>query len=156
MPRALLVFALLLTGCAADKTTLTQAQAVGLIDELISETAHAITPRPKLEVLPSFNAPSGCLGEGASENRIIVSRAYWLRDVPKDQNLAISRQIRAFWQSRGHRIVAVGSNGNPDLSGESQPDGFKLSLTRAKGDSLFLGASSTCIWPDGTQHRDRG
>lgn len=131
-----------------NKPTLSQAQAIALNDKLISETVRALTPKPRLEVIPSFNAPSGCLGEGASENQIIVSRAYWLRDVPKDQNLAISRQVQVFWKSQGHRIVSVGSNGNPDLRGESQPDGFRLFLTWAEGDDLLLGASSTCIWPD--------
>ncbi|MFI6387485.1 hypothetical protein [Nonomuraea sp. NPDC050540] len=133
-----------------NKPTFSQGQAIAINDKLISETVRAINPRPRLEVISSFNAPSGCLGEGASKNQIIVSRAYWLRDVPKDQNLAISRQIRVFWQSRGHRIVSMGSNGNPDLSGESQPDGFRLFLTWAEGDHIFLGASSPCIWPDGT------
>ncbi|MFE0145769.1 hypothetical protein ACFWY5_01400 [Nonomuraea sp. NPDC059007] len=136
-----------------NKPTLSQTQAIALNDKLINETVQAVTPKPRLEVIASFNTPSGCLGEGASENQIIVSRAYWLRDVPKDQNLAISRQIRVFWQSQGHRIVSMGSNGNPDLSGESQPDGFRLFLTWAEGDDLFLGASSTCIWPEGTPAR---
>ncbi|MFI6298995.1 hypothetical protein ACIBEJ_45920 [Nonomuraea sp. NPDC050790] len=150
MPRVLLAFVLLLTGCAVSEPTLTQTQAIGLIDKLINQTVRAITPKPRLEVLPSFNAPSGCAGEGASEEQIIVSRAYWLRDVPKDQNLAVSRQVRLFWQSQGHRIVAAGGGGNLNLSGESRPEGFKLSLTWAEGDHLYLGASSTCIWPDGT------
>ncbi|MFI6479272.1 hypothetical protein ACIBH1_15165 [Nonomuraea sp. NPDC050663] len=150
MRHTLLAFLFLLTGCTVNEPTLTQPQALSIIDKLIDQTTRTITPPPRLEALPSFSAPSGCQSEGTSENQVIVSRAYWLREIPKDQNMAVSQQIRAFWESQGHRIVAVGDSGNPDLSGESQPEGFKLSLTWAEGDNLYLSASSTCIWPHGT------
>ncbi|MEU8108310.1 hypothetical protein AB0C18_31820 [Nonomuraea muscovyensis] len=133
-----------------NEPTLTHAQALARIEQILHETSQAISPRPRLEVLPSFNAPSGCQGEGASEDQIIVSRAYWLRDIPKTENMNVSRQVRDFWQAQGYRIAASGKGGAPGLSGESQPDRFRLSLVRAAGDDLYLGASSPCIWPYGT------
>ncbi|MFI6815733.1 hypothetical protein ACIBG7_25235 [Nonomuraea sp. NPDC050328] len=131
--------------------TLTRDQAVARIEQLITATAQVITPEPRLEEVPSFSAPSGCQGDGTAEDQIIVSRAYWLRGIPEGENMRVSAQIRSYWESQGYRIVAAGSgDGNPGLSGESQPERFRLSLVWAEGDDLYLGASSTCIWPDGT------
>jgi hypothetical protein len=149
--RVLPVLILLLSGCTiVNEPTLTQAQALTRVEQLIHDTAGALTPKPRPESIPSFTAPSSCLDEDKSQDQIVVSRAYWLREVPKSENMAISRQVRAYWQSQGHRITASGNATNPDLSGESYPDGFTLTLTWAEGDNLYLGAASTCIWPDGT------
>lgn len=150
MHRALLLLILLLTlGCAVSTSTLTEAQALARVNQLIYDTAQALTPKPRLEPLSSYSAPSSCLKEGTPRGQMIISRAYWLRDIPKSDNLAISRQVRTYWQARGHRITASGKDGNPDLSGISKPDGFTLTLTWAEGDQLYLGAASTCVWPDG-------
>lgn len=55
-----------------------------------------------------------------------INRKYWLRDIPKSENLSISRQVKAYWEAQGHRIVAMGTGNSP------------------------LASTSTCVWPEGT------
>jgi hypothetical protein len=142
--------AVLLAGCTTNKPTITQAQALARVERLIRDTAAAITPAPRLELIPSSVPPSMCLHDDESQEQVVISRSYWLRDIPQSDNMSISRQVRAYWEKQGHVIVAAGNANNPDLSGSSRPDHFNLALTWAEGDHLYLGAASTCVWPDGT------
>ncbi|GAA0922620.1 hypothetical protein [Nonomuraea longicatena] len=147
MSRALLTVILFLSSCATPQLTITQAQAVARVDQLVHETATALDPRPRLELIP-YSVPPGTCPEG--EGQVIVNRKYWLRGVPESRNTNISRQVRAFWVSQGHHVTGSGTGGSPNLSGESQPDGFILALVRAADGALYLAATSTCVWPDGT------
>ncbi|MFI7443506.1 hypothetical protein [Nonomuraea indica] len=79
-----------------------------------------------------------------------INRKYWLRDIPKSENLSISRQVKAYWETQGHRIVAMGTGNSPNLNAESNFDHYILSLSWAEGDNLFLASTSTCVWPEGT------
>ncbi|NUW42372.1 hypothetical protein [Nonomuraea rhodomycinica] len=132
-----------------NEPALSQAQAIARAEQLIRDTADALATQPRLELIESSVAPHACLSDDQPDGKVVVGRAYWLRDVPKSENMSISQQVRAHWEAAGHRIVASGRAGNPDLSGESRPDGFTLTLTWAEGDNLYLGAASPCVWPDG-------
>ncbi|MFI6323607.1 hypothetical protein ACIBG8_39185 [Nonomuraea sp. NPDC050556] len=123
-----------------QESTMTQAQALNRVEQLVHETAEAITPHPRLELIPYSVATSSCLDHG-----VVINRKYWLRDVPKAENMSVSRQVRAFWQAGGHTIVASGDDGNPGLSGLSRPDNFILALVWAEGDDLYLAATSPCV-----------
>ncbi|WP_214321456.1 hypothetical protein [Nonomuraea sediminis] len=149
-----LVALLLLTGCTVNDHTITQDQATARVEQLIKDTAAALRPEPRLELIPHGTGPEECTHDSEPPGKVTINRAYWLREIPKSENMNISRQVRAYWQAQGHRIVASGKPDNPDLSGESQPDGFILALTWAEGDDLFLAATSTCVWPDGTAPPD--
>lgn len=57
-----------------------------------------------------------------------------------------------YWEQQGHYIEGVSPNGL-NISGRSRPDDFLLSLASTGPDDnvvLSLGASSYCIWPNGT------
>lgn len=148
----LLVLALFLTGCTVNQPTITQAEALDRVEQLIRGTAATLTPKPRLELLPSSVAPNACLDKGKPEDQIVIYRAYWLRDLPKADNMNIARQVQAYWEKQGHVITAIGGfqEGSPTIHGESRPDGFLLGLIWAEGDDLYLGATSTCVWPNGT------
>ncbi|MFI6813873.1 hypothetical protein ACIBG7_15740 [Nonomuraea sp. NPDC050328] len=125
--------------------TYTEDQAVRRIEQLIRDTAATLTPRPRLELIASSVPPNLCLSD---EDRVVLNRKYWLRDIPKSANMAISRQVRAFWEKSGYPITAVGGQDNPRVSGESKPDSFILALGWAEGDDLYLAATSPCVTPD--------
>ncbi|MGW4468246.1 hypothetical protein ACWENQ_01095 [Nonomuraea sp. NPDC004354] len=135
-----------------NQPTITQAQAISRVDQLVHETAAALVPKPRLELMPFTVPPSRCLHDGDSQDKVVINRAYWLRDVPKTKNMEIARQVRAYWEAQGHRIVSTGGweVGQPSIGGESRPDGFILALVWAAGDDLYLASTSTCVWPDGT------
>lgn len=138
---------LLASGCSTENVAPTQRQATARVDQLIQGTAAAISPSPRLELIPYSVPPSTCLDESQSQDKVIINRKYWLRGIPKSQNMAVSRQIRTYWETQGHRITGTGRGDSPNLSGLSQPDHYILALAWADGDNLYLAATSPCATP---------
>lgn len=165
MPRVcflIMIFAALATGCGTsggdvDKPTITQAQALARVEQLIKETADMIKPGPRLELdrtsleLAKCHSPT----DGGSEDRVIVDRGYYLRDIPKDQIGQVAKQIREYWQQQGHIIEGFSKDGTT-IAAHSRPDDFLLSLDGTGDDVLLLGASSPCVWPNGTPEPSSG
>lgn len=138
---------------SADKPTITKAQALVRIEQLVNETAGVIHPKPELELhRPSLN-DGPCLDptDGGSEERLVISRTYYLRGLPKDEDALrkIVIEVKAYWQEQGHYISGEHENGL-QLYGRSRPDDFLMSIGRVAGNVLSLGAASTCLWPNGT------
>ncbi|MGV9774546.1 hypothetical protein [Streptosporangium sp. NPDC003464] len=135
-----------------DRPTMTQAQALARVEQLIKETVAVIRPEPRLDLYrPSLNVNS-CLDptDGGSEERVVINRSYYLRDIPRDQVGEVARQIKQHWERQGHYIEGVSKNGL-NIAGRSQPDDFLISLASTGDDDVLnLGASSPCIWPNGT------
>ncbi|OUC93911.1 hypothetical protein [Streptosporangium minutum] len=139
-------------GEAVNEPTMTQAQALARVEQLIKETSDVITPKPRLDLdRPSLNV-NGCLDptDSGSEGRVVISRSYYLRDIPRDQVAEVARQVKQYWEEQDHYIVGVSINGL-DISGRSKPDDFLLSLApTGNNDVLNLGVTSPCVWPNGT------
>ncbi|MGW4411577.1 hypothetical protein ACWEJ6_46655 [Nonomuraea sp. NPDC004702] len=137
----------------ADKPTFTKAQALTRIEQLIDGTASVIRPKPQLDLYqPSLN-DGLCLDpqDGGSEDRIVVSREYHLRGLPKTEDALkeVIAEVKAYWQSQGHDISGESVNGL-QLYAHSRPDDFLISIGWAAGGVLTLGANSTCVWLNGT------
>ncbi|WP_327090017.1 hypothetical protein OIE66_05200 [Nonomuraea sp. NBC_01738] len=135
-----------------NQPTITQAQADARVTQLIRDTAAALTPPPRLELVPHGTGANDCLHDGEPEGKVVINRAYWLRDIPKSQSMNIGRQVKSYWEAQEHRIVSAGGwqVGHPNIGGVSQPDGYLLALVWTEGDNLYLEATSPCLWPDGT------
>jgi hypothetical protein len=136
-----------------DKPTITKAQALARIKQLIDGTVSVIQPKPQPELYqPSLN-DGLCLDpqDGGSEDRIVVSREYHLGGLPKTEDALkeVIAAVKAYWQSQGHYISGENENGL-QLYAHSRPDDFLISIGWAGGDVLTLGANSTCLWPNGT------
>lgn len=131
----------------------TPAQALARAEDLIRQTAGVLRPRPRLEPLAGQSTSSPCLEphDDGAQDRIVVSRAYWLREVPGAANMEIARQVMDHWQRQGHVITSTGGFqvGHPSVGGVSRPDGFILALVWSEGDRLYLAATSPCVSPDG-------
>ncbi|WP_229811469.1 hypothetical protein [Streptosporangium pseudovulgare] len=131
---------------------MTQAQALARVEQLIKETTAVITPTPRLDLdRPSLNVNS-CLDptDGGSEDRVVIARSYYLRDIPREQVPEVARQVEQYWKQQGHYIGAVSANGL-NISGRSRPDDFLLSLAPTGDDDVLnIGVTSPCVWPNGT------
>ncbi|MFG2073243.1 hypothetical protein [Nonomuraea maritima] len=147
----------LVVGCApspggvVNGSTITKAQALARIEQLIDGTVSVIQPEPELELHePSLN-DNRCLdpADGGSEDRIVVNRSYYLRGLPKDGLKEVVAQVKAYWEREGHHISAEAGNGL-QLYGRTRPDDFLVTIGWTAGDVLSLGATSTCLWPGGT------
>lgn len=135
---------------SADKPTITKAQALDRIKQLIDGTVSVIHPKPQLELhQPSLN-DGLCLDpvDGGSEDRIVVNRSYFLRELPKDKLDEVATQVKAYWQSQGHYIETESDDGL-EIHARSRPDDFLITLGWSEGDVLTLGSTSTCLWPNG-------
>ncbi|MER5420212.1 hypothetical protein [Streptosporangium roseum] len=145
----------LVVGCtggeAVNGPTMTQAQALARVEQLIKETVDAITPKPRLDLDRLSLNVNNCIDptDGGSEARIVIDRGYYLRDISEDQIEEVARQVKQYWEQRGYYIEAISKSGL-DISGHSQPDDFLLSLAPTGDDNVLnLGVSSPCIWPNG-------
>ncbi|MQA98458.1 MAG: hypothetical protein GEV11_29120 [Streptosporangiales bacterium] len=137
-----------------DKPTITQAQAEKRIEDFAKATAEQLDPKPRLA---RINQPTSDLhncidpADGGSEDRIVVSRAYWLEDIPEAKNADIARQIMEYWKRQGHSIdSAEGLDENqPSIHGYTKPDDFEIGVEWSTDGSMSFGATSPCIWQDG-------
>ena len=140
------------------KPTMSKDEALARIHELIDDTVSVIDPTPRLELDPTTLTVYRCLGfvGDNSDGRIYVTRAYYLRGIPQDKNklVDIARQVRRHWEQRGHVIEGTSRDGLV-ISARSRPDDFILSLSWTAGDVLMIGATSHCIWPNGTPEPSR-
>ena len=158
MSRLITLIAILVavtTGCAGGsmKPTMTKEEALTRVQQLINDTVAIIEPKPRLDVDPTTLTPYPCLGfvGDDSDGRIYISRAYYLRGIPKDKTklTEIAQKVRRYWQQQGHVIQGVSRDGL-NIAARSRPDDFILSLSWTAGDVLGIGVSSPCIWPNGT------
>lgn len=137
-----------------NQPTITETQAIARIDQLIRDAVATVKPRPTLDLFPPSLNPGQCLDptDKGSEERVTITRSYYLRNIPQDRLVEAAEQVRAHWEKAGHVITgAYGfDTGRPDVSGRSRPDDFLLSLSWTEGDVLGIAATSPCIWPNGT------
>ncbi|QSI48202.1 hypothetical protein CYL17_10345 [Thermobispora bispora] len=147
------VLATLTTGCAGGfmERTITRDEALRRVHELIDDTVAIIDPKPRLDLDPTTLSVHHCLdpSDGGSEDRIYVTRGYYLRGIPKEKIGDVARQIRRRWEERGHFIDSVSKDGTV-IAARSRPDDFTLALSWTAGDVLMIEVSSYCIWPNGT------
>lgn len=152
----ILAVVILVAGCtggeAVNEPTMTQAQALARVEQLIKETVAVITPKPRLDLdRPSLNV-NACLDatDGGSEDRVVISRSYYLRGIPREQVGEVAKRVKQYWEQQGYYIEGVSTNGL-NISGHSQPDDFLLSLAPTGDDDVLnIGATSPCVWPNGT------
>jgi len=163
MPRLIVLIAVLvimITGCTggsmkpiANKSTMTKDEALSRVNELINDSVSIIEPKPTLELDPTTLTLYHCLGQVGDnqDGRIYVSRAYYLRGIPKDKDTLadVARRVRRHWEQRGHFIQGVSRNGL-NIAARSRPDDFILALSWTPGDVLMIEVSSVCVWPNGT------
>src|SRR5216683_2000080 len=141
-------------GGSVNGKTITYEQANTRVDQLIQYAVAVISPKPRLEAIVFQSGVQQCLGptDGGSNKRIYVTKNYWLRGVPTDQNVAVATQVKDYW-GRQHFLIETATGfdkGQPDISARSYPDDFLLSLSWSADGSLSMGASSPCIWTNGT------
>ncbi|MEV7010530.1 hypothetical protein [Streptosporangium sp. NPDC051022] len=145
-----------LGGCAKDDamtsgdSQLTEAQATVRVEELIHQVVSGITPKPRLELLPTSLAEHRCLPNEGSvpTGKIYVVRSYYLKGLPEKDLSSAALIIQGNWESAGHKIAMTHrfDAGKPRLSGDTD-DGFGLSLDTTTTMELLLAVVSPCFRP---------
>ena len=140
-------------GNPVSKPTMTQQHATTRAQQILRETADAITPPPTLEINNLLSGTGPCLAESSdSDKQVQVALSYWLRGIPPRENADIGRQILHYWKHKGYAITStkgVGT-GSPTIAGGTVSDDFLISLQTSSNGTMFIGTTSPCIWPHGT------
>lgn len=150
-----LIVAGMVAGCSRGgvaKKTMTAAQATARAQTILRDIAAALNPRPTLEVNQLLTVTDQCVADVPNADKMVnVAYSYWLRGIPASQFGNIGRQIKAYLEKRGYTIKTSGgfSSGQPGISGYTS-DSFLISLDWSAKGALSIGASSPCIYRDGT------
>lgn len=132
--------------------TITQQQAIERVDRYIADAVAALPVDPTLT--PESEAlDSACMDptDNGPRNRITVTKGYWLDGTPQDANEIYFDALRQWWTTHGFDILEDDRTvGARYLWVEQRSDGFRMSLQESAEGSVSLGATSPCIWPDGT------
>lgn len=117
-------------------------------DELVQQALRDVSPVPRLE---SFGGGVGaCLdpSDGGSEDRVTLTRDYWLKDITREQGKNVVRQIFDNWKAAGHTVDTA-----PDYDRKvavanlrSKPDDFLMQVTQGLGGQVSVGVTSPCFW----------
>ncbi|MBB4934246.1 hypothetical protein F4561_005066 [Lipingzhangella halophila] len=131
--------------------TLNQEQALERVEQHIG---NATANLPDSLHTESLGVIDGASCDDPTDNgpkvRIIVSHKYWLDGLQPEDNEHHAELLHQHWTNNGYTVL---TDDRPDeiyISVENNEDGFRMSLQESAEGSLSLGASSPCIWPNGS------
>jgi hypothetical protein len=136
-----------------SQPTMTPQHATARAEQILQETADALTPRPTLEVNKLLSGTGPCLAESSdSSKQVQVALSYWLRGIPTQDNSNIGQQILHYWKHKGYAISSTKGVGtaSPTIAGGTVSDDFLISLQTSSNGAMFIGTTSPCLWPHGT------
>jgi hypothetical protein len=131
--------------------TITLQQANERAEKYVQDAVAAIEPAPRLELLGKFeDSPCGDPSDHGPQGRAVVSRSYWLRDVPAQRNAEVITAVVKWWTD--HDFVITGDK-RPQANwvfAENKIDSFRMSIEESPSGNLSIGTDSPCVWPNGT------
>ncbi|SFA84429.1 hypothetical protein SAMN05216266_101797 [Amycolatopsis marina] len=154
-----------LTGCGDQDTppangeqmrTMTEQEAAQRAEEHIQRAVAALPEEPTLTLQRDDSAECLDPTDSGPRGRYEVGKTYWLDDLRSDRNKEYVAALHEFWTTNNFRVL---NDFRPDrlfISVEHNEDAFRMSVTESTEGDLSLGASSPCIWPDGTPPADAG
>jgi hypothetical protein len=120
------------TAPGSDMRTMTEDEAAQRAEEHIRGAVEALPVKPVLTLLRADSAECLDPTDGGPRGRYEVSRSYWLDDLPEERNAEFVDALYEYWTANDYR------------------DAFRMSVKQSVEGDLSLGASSPCVWPDGT------
>ncbi|MFH9135483.1 hypothetical protein [Streptomyces sp. NPDC017524] len=117
-------------------------------ESLIREAIHGVTPEPTLESfgggVKSCKEPS----DGGSEERVTLTRNFWLKGIPRDSAEDVVRKVFGNWKEAGHVVDAEPDYGRRVVAANlrSKPDDFLMQVVMGMGGQLSVGVTSPCFW----------
>jgi hypothetical protein len=133
---------------------MTEQQAIARAEQMLHQTAAALTPRPRLEAdrPGSYTGPCLINPNDTADTRVQVTRAFWLRGISPRDNAGIGDQVLRFWKEHGYDVYQTQGVGTsaPNVFAHTPGDNFLISLEWSADGSLSIGATSPCLWRDGT------
>jgi hypothetical protein len=132
-------------------TTITLQEANTRVEKYITDAVTGLAPQPRLELLSREEAGDcsdptdhGALG------RVLASRGFWLRDIPEARNADMINTLVQWWKDHNFVILADDRPSRNYVWAENKADGFRMAVQESAQGDLSLGATSPCVWPNGT------
>ena len=149
---------LMLTACnpvaywrASMEETITQDEAADKVWEHINGVMSSLPDEAELETRHGMNfASCDDPTDGGPKDRITVSERLWIRGLPAEENEANIELMYDYWINNGYRVLRDERPDKLSISVEDEEDAFRVSLRVSDQGSLSIGASSPCVWPEGT------
>ncbi|MFB8764854.1 hypothetical protein VSQ99_20480 [Nocardiopsis alba] len=133
------------------KETITQDEAAAKVQEHIDGVMSSLPDEAELETRQGMNfAACDDPTDGGPKDRITVSERLWIRGLPTEENEANIELMHDYWSNNGYRVLRDERPDKPSITVESEEDAFRVSLRVSDQGSLSIGASSPCVWPEGT------
>jgi hypothetical protein len=132
-----------------------EQQATKRAEEIIHQAVDGMSPKPKLERIGP--APVGaCIArdDGGPDDRLQVSIAYKLTEVPGSKAKTLVRQARDAWVKLGYKFQSSDADWSkpfPHVNMRTEPDDFWMDaitgvVNRATGEGLAsIGVTSPCF-----------
>ncbi|MFF2406422.1 hypothetical protein [Streptomyces sp. NPDC058092] len=117
-------------------------------EDLIQEAIRGVSPEPRLESfgggVKSCQEPS----DGGSEDRVTLTRNYWLKGIPRDDAKNVVRKVFENWKEAGHAVDAAPEYERRVVAANlrSKPDDFRMQVAMGLGGQLSVGVTSPCFW----------
>ncbi|WP_327273508.1 hypothetical protein OG609_16535 [Streptomyces sp. NBC_01224] len=124
------------------------SQAERTAEDLIQEAIRGVSPEPRLESfgggVKSCQEPS----DGGSEDRVTLTRNYWLKGIPRDDAKNVVRKVFENWKEAGHVVDAAPDYERRVVAANlrSKPDDFLMQVAMGLGGQLSVGVTSPCFW----------
>lgn len=134
--------------------TITAREAADRVERHIRDLAAAI-PGARLEpVGPPLTVPCGGIVGGEEDGRVYASRSYYVRDIPAERNETTIQTAIDHWTANGYTVDTTARE--QGIVRATASDGTHVDVQESTDQTrtLSLGASSPCVWPDGTPPND--
>jgi hypothetical protein len=131
--------------------TMNQDEAAERVQEHIDNAVAVLPDTLELERVGGVNvAACDDPTDGGPRDRVTVGRSYWLDGLPSEDNDTNIDLLHEYWTANGYRVLTDSRPEDVFLSVEHEEDSFRMSVQGSAEGSLSLGASSPCVWPEGT------
>ncbi len=133
------------------KNTITQQQANQRAEQYVHDAVSAVLPSAQLEMVSAFeDSPCDDPTDNGPRGRVIASRDYWLNNIPADKQADYVNALAQWWTQ--HNFAILTDDRPHYVWVENRADGFRIAIqqTVTGPTRLSLGATSPCVWPNGT------
>ena len=135
------------------KNTITQQQASERAERYVRDAVAALSPAAQLELSGRFDdSPCDDPTDNGPKGRVIASVTYWLNDIPVDHQSEYVNTLFQWWSEHDFAVLTDNRATDIYVHVENRRDGFRMAVqqTAVGPKRLSLGATSPCVWPNGT------
>lgn len=131
-------------------STITQAEAEQRAESYVRQAVSAVAPDARLETIMSDTAPCSDPSDSGPPGRVFASNRYWIRGLPKDQNKQNVDALLNWSEQHDFAMLSNEWDKARYITLENRADSFRMAIQESSQGDLSIGASSPCVWPNGT------